>query len=63
MLAEILEEAQSENSFLTRHSERFNDETISAMNEAREISEGKVEAKSFHSVEELMKDLLSDADD
>ena len=63
MLAEILEEAQSENSFLIRHSERFNDETISAMNEAREISEGKVEAKSFHSVEELMKDLLSDADD
>lgn len=50
-------------SFLTRHSQNFNDETIAAMKETRAIAEGKIESKSFHSVEELMKDLLSDVDD
>ncbi len=51
--------ANAENSFLTRHSQNFNEETIAAMKETRAIVDGKIESKSFHSVEELMKDLLS----
>lgn len=41
----------------------FNEETKLAMHEARLISEGKISAKSFNSVEELMEDLMSDVDD
>ena len=42
----------------------LNDETLEAIKEARDISSGKVKAKEFHSVEELIKDCLSDeADD
>lgn len=51
---------KSDDNFLTRHSQNFNAETIAAMSEARAIAEGKVASKSFHSVEELMKDLMSD---
>lgn len=40
-----------------------NAETLAAMQEARDIASGKVEAKAYHSVEELMEDLLDDADD
>ena len=54
---------KSDDSFLTRHSQNFNEETVAAMEEARAIAEGKIESKSFQSVEELMKDLLSDVDD
>ena len=53
---------QSEN-FLTRTSENFNEETISALREARLISEGKIQSKSFKTVDDLMRDLISDADD
>ena len=41
----------------------FNDETKSAMREARLISEGKIPSKSFKTVDELLEDLMSDADD
>ena len=41
----------------------FNAETIAAMQEAKLISEGKIPAKSYGSVEELMEDLMSDDDD
>lgn len=41
----------------------FNEETKSAMREARLISEGKIPSKSFESVDELMKDLVSDVND
>ena len=44
------------------HFEYFNSETIAAMQEARLISEGKIPAKSYNSVEELMEDLMSDDD-
>ena len=40
-----------------------NDETLAAMREAREIASGKIPAKSYNSVKELMEDLMSDADD
>ena len=40
-----------------------NDETTTAMREARLISEGKIPAKSFRNVDELLEDLMSDADD
>lgn len=40
-----------------------NDETLAAMTEAKDIACGKIPAKSFSNVEELMKDLLDDADD
>lgn len=54
---------QPDENFLTRHSADFNEETKAAMREARLIAEGKIPSKSFNSVEELMEDLLSDADD
>ena len=41
----------------------FNEETKSAMREARLISEKKIPAQSFNNVEELLEDLNSDADD
>ena len=40
-----------------------NPETRLAMQEARDISTGKIESKGYDSVEELMKDLLTDVDD
>lgn len=40
-----------------------NAETLAAVQEARDISSGKIKAKAFHSVEELMEDLMDDADD
>ncbi|MBQ8508364.1 MAG: type II toxin-antitoxin system RelB/DinJ family antitoxin [Clostridia bacterium] len=40
-----------------------NEETLAAMQEARDISAGKIESKAYHSVKELMEDLLDDADD
>ena len=46
-----------------KHFEYFNSETIEAMQEAKLISEGKIPAKSYNSVEELMEDLMSDDDD
>ena len=49
--------------FFTQHSIEFNEETKSAMREAKLISEGKIPSKSFSSVEELLEDLMSDADD
>ena len=52
-------EINSEKNSLTQHFQNFNEETIAAMKEPRAIVDGKIESKSFHSVEELMKDLLS----
>ena len=49
--------------FLAVHSPDFNEETKTAMREARLISEGKIPSKSFNSVDDLIKDLMSDADD
>lgn len=40
-----------------------NAETLAAMQEALDMSNGKIPAKKFHSVEELMEDLMNDADD
>ena len=40
-----------------------NDETLAAMREARDIASGKIPAKSYANVKELMEDLMSDADD
>ena len=40
-----------------------NAETIAAMQEARDIASGKIAAKQYHSVAELMEDLTSDVDD
>ena len=41
----------------------FNEESRLAMQEARDIGTGKIESKGYDSVEELMKDLLTDVDD
>ena len=43
--------------------EYCNAETIEAMREVIAIEEGRIPAKRFNSVEELMEDLMSDADD
>jgi len=48
---------------IQRPKSEFNDETTAAMREARLISEGKIPAKSFRNVNELLEDLMSDADD
>ena len=48
---------------IPRPKSEFNDETTAAMREARLISEGKFPAKSFRNVDELLEDLMSDADD
>lgn len=40
-----------------------NAETLEALKEADDISSGKIPAKSFNSVEDLLKDLLNDVDD
>ena len=42
--------------FLTRHSEQYNEERL-------DIAAGKIKVKQYNSVEELMKDLMSDDDD
>lgn len=59
---ERVESAPREN-FLAIHSHDFNEETKAAMREARLISEGKIPSKAFNSVDDLLKDLMSDADD
>ena len=41
-------------------SANFNEETTAALREARLISEGKIQSKSFRDVEELTEDLMSD---
>lgn len=43
--------------------EYFNAETIEAMREAEAISEGRIPAKRYNSVKELMEDLMSDDED
>jgi len=48
---------------LAIHPHDFNEETKAALAQARLISEGKIPSKSFGSVEDLMKDLMSDVDD
>ena len=40
-----------------------NPETRLAMQEARDIGTGKIESKGYDSVEEFMKNLLTDVDD
>lgn len=42
---------------------QYNAETIAAMQEARDIIAGKVPAKSYSTVAELMEDLNSDDED
>lgn len=39
-----------------------NPETIAAMQEAKDIAAGRIKTKTYRSVEELMEDLNSDAD-
>ena len=43
--------------------ENLNEESRLAIQESREIAAGKIESKGYNSVDELMKDLLSDVDD
>ena len=43
--------------------ENLNEESRLAIQEARDIAAGKIESKGYNSVDELMKDLLSDVDD
>lgn len=57
------EKVSPQENFLALHSPDFNEETKAAMREARLISEGKIPSKSFNSVDDLIKDLMSDADD
>lgn len=45
------------------HYHKPNTETIAAMKEAEDILSGKIPAKTFNSVEELMEDLMSDDED
>lgn len=40
-----------------------NAETIAAMQEARDIASGKIAAKQYRTVAELMEDLTNDVDD
>ena len=47
---------------MPRPKSEFNDETTAAMLEARLISEGKIPSKSFRNVNELLEDLMSNAD-
>ncbi|MBR4642507.1 MAG: hypothetical protein IKO74_07255 [Selenomonadaceae bacterium] len=49
--------------FFTHSSSNFNEETLEALREAQLISEGKMPSKSFNNVDDLLKDLMSDADD
>lgn len=42
---------------------QYNVETIAAMQEARDIISGKIPAKSYSTVAELMEDLYSDDED
>jgi len=39
---------------------RYNDETLAAMQEARDIASGKIKAKSYASVKEMMAELDCD---
>ena len=39
---------------------QYNSETLAAMQEARDIMSGKIEAKSYGSSEELMKEILAE---
>jgi hypothetical protein len=57
------DEVRLNKNFLTVQTSDFNEETKAAMKEARLISEGKIPSKSFHNVDELLEDLISDADD
>ena len=41
----------------------WNDETIAAFEEAKAISEGKIPAKRYDSVSEMMDDILNVAED
>lgn len=42
---------------------RYNEETLSAMQEALDIVDGKIEAKSYSSIEELDADIDAEEDD
>lgn len=42
---------------------QYNAETLAAMQEARDIAAGKIAAKSYNNVAELMEDLNSDDED
>lgn len=42
---------------------QYNAETIAAIQEARDIIAGKIPAKSYNNIEELMEDLNSDDED
>lgn len=49
--------------FFAQNSIEFNEETKLAMREAKLIAEGKIPSKAFNSVDELLEDLMSAADD
>ncbi|MBQ3591464.1 MAG: type II toxin-antitoxin system RelB/DinJ family antitoxin [Clostridia bacterium] len=60
----FLHQALLENALPIRPSlPQYNEETLAAMQEARDIAAGKIKAKAYHSVDALMEDLLDDADD
>ena len=41
----------------------FNEETLAAMQEADDIMSGKVQAKVYDSVEEMVRDIMAEDDD
>ena len=49
--------------FKIRAEEEYNDETLAACKEALDISKGKIKAKRYDSVKEMMNDMLAVAED
>ena len=41
----------------------FNEETLAAMQEAEDIASGKIQAKRYDSVEEMVRDIMAGDDD
>lgn len=41
----------------------FNEETLAAMQEAEDIASGKIQAKAYDSVEEMVRDIMAEDDD
>ena len=41
----------------------FNEETLAAMQEAEDIASGKIQAKRYDSVEEMVRDIMAEDDD
>ena len=41
---------------------RYNDETLAAMKEARDIASGKIQVKSYASIKEMVAELESESE-